>query len=807
MRLLNLLLFFGLVLSACNHQADGPDRKILFDADWHFHRGAIENGENPELDHADWRVVDLPHDWSVEPLAEQIPDSVVGPFSKASVGGFATGQTVGGEGWYRKTFVVAPEDAEKRHELYFEGVYNQSEVWVNGKKAYTNVYGYSSFRFDITSFCKPVGETNVIAVKVVNEGQNSRWYSGSGIYRHLWLLKTPKTYLEDWGTFIATANIEDNKAYISVSATVINGDGNYDLSVRLLAPDGREVIQSGKNIRIENAPKREASFKLEVNSPLLWSPETPHLYEARIILSQSGKEMDRLSVSFGIRTIQFSVEKGFELNGQPLLLKGGCVHHDNGLLGAAAFDDAEERKIRLLKENGYNAVRVAHNPMSESFMNACDRLGMLVIDEAFDQWNGGKNPDDYHNYFKEWSARDIKALVLRDRNHPSVILWSIGNEIRERITEEGKETAGYLKNEILKYDSTRLITAGVNKHWNKDRTAMLPLDNAMYHLDVLGYNYIWRFYEEEHRKYPDRVIIGTESVATEASENWDKVEALPYVVGDFVWTAMDYLGESGLGSTVEVSPQENVHQFMGWPWFNGWCGDLDLIGTKKPQSYYRDILWRETQITMAVEMPVAEGKIRKVSFWGWPDEALSWTFPGMEGKTVKVNVYTREPNVKLYLNGELIGEQATDEKYKATFEVSYQPGKLEAVAVDNSQHVATAALETTGEPVALRLTSDRTTLEADGQQLAYVLIELVDGNGNVVVNNDRKLKLSCNGAGRMIASGNASPMDMASFGSLEPSLFMGRAMAILRAPKKPGEIKLMVDAENMGTSTLILQSK
>lgn len=805
MRISLLFLVILLIISRQTVYAESTERKVLFDSDWHFHRGAIENGEHPELDHADWSVVDLPHDWSVEPLAEQIPDSVVGPFSKASVGGFATGQTVGGEGWYRKTFVLAPEDAERRHVLYFEGVYNQSEVWVNGKKAYTNVYGYSSFRFDITSFCKPAGETNVIAVKVVNEGQNSRWYSGSGIYRHVWLLKTPKTYLEDWGTFITTTNIDNNKAYVSVSATVINGDGNYDLSVRLLAPDGREVIQSEKNIRIENAPTKEANFKLEVDSPLLWSPETPHLYEAQIVLSQSGKEMDRLSVPLGIRTIRFSVDKGFELNGQALLLKGGCVHHDNGLLGAAAFDDAEERKIRLLKENGYNAVRVAHNPMSESFMNACDRLGMLVIDEAFDSWNRSKNPDDYHKYFKEWSSKDIKALVLRDRNHPSVILWSIGNEIRERITEEGKETAGYLKNEILKYDSTRLITAGVNKYWNKDRSAMLPLDNAMFNLDVLGYNYMWRFYEEEHGKYPDRVIIGTESVATEASENWDKVEARPYVVGDFVWTAMDYLGESGLGSTVEVSPQENVHQFMGWPWFNGWCGDLDLIGTKKPQSYYRDILWRERQITMAVELPVAEGKIRKVSFWGWPDESLSWTFPGMEGKTVKVNVYTREPNVKLYLNGELIGEQATDEKYKATFEVSYKPGKLEAVAVGDGQHVATTALETTGEPVALRLTSDRKTLEADGQQLAYVLIELVDSNGNVVLNEDRKVKISCHGAGRIIGSGNASPTDMASFGSLEPSLFKGRAMAIIRGGKTAGEITLVVNADDITTSAIKLE--
>ena len=802
------LLPFLLVITGLS-QAAISNRKVLFDNDWYFHLGKVTNGESSKLDHSDWHLLDLPHDWSIEPLANQIPDSIVGPFSKASVGGFATGQTLGGEGWYRKSFIISKESAQKRHELYFEGIYNQSEIWINGQKAYTNVYGYSSFRVDITPYCKPTGQENIIAVKVLNEGKNSRWYSGSGIYRHVWMITTEPTYLEDWGTFITTKSIDEDKAQVAVSTTIKNSvaiKGNYNVVVELFSPKGKRVSKATQNISIENSVKQELLFDLDIKKPALWSPETPNLYNAKITLKSASEKIDQLVIPVGIRTIKFTVDNGFELNGKTTLLKGGCVHHDNGLLGAMAFDRAEERKIELLKKSGFNALRLSHNPMSESFMNACDRLGMLVIAEAFDQWNGKKNADDYHQYFKEWSAKDIKNFVLRDRNHPSVIMWSIGNEIRERITDKGRETAKYLGDEIRKYDTTRPVTAGVNKHWNKDRSAMLPLDNALVNLDVLGYNYMWRFFEDEHEKWPNSVMYSSEGVAKEASQNWDKVEKLPYVIGDFIWTAMDYLGESGLGSTIEVDPEENVHQFQDWPWFNGWCGDIDLIGIKKPQSYYRDVLWGESDITMAVEVPVAEGKIRKVSFWGWKEEALSWTFSGMEGKALKVNVYSRAPKVKLYLNDKLIGEKEIDDTYKATFEVLYQPGNLKAIAVNNNKEVSETHLETVGKPVALKLSADRLSLKADGQDLSYVLIESVDAKGNVVLNDKRKIKISCNGAGSIIGSGNASPTDMQSFGSLEPSLFRGRAMLVVRSDKKAGEIKISVSTNGLANSYIILKN-
>lgn len=802
-----LLLSLGVSL---NLQAKVSDRKILFDNDWRFHRGSMANAESITYDDSSWRVLDLPHDWSVEPFVNQEPDKVVGPFSRESAGGFATGQTVGGEGWYRKSFIISPDDKGRRHELYFEGIYNQSEIWVNGQKVHYNVYGYTSFRIDITKYCKPAGEKNIIAVKVLNEGKNSRWYSGSGIYRHVWLVRTSLSHIEDWGTFIRTNSLTDHSADIALSTAIINNEkktGEYIVKAALLSAKGKAVAQGEKKLHIAMGDTLATDFALQVSQPELWSVDVPYLYTVQISLWDGKEKKDEYCLPFGIRTLNFSVEKGFELNGTPLKLHGGCVHHDNGLLGAAAFDRAEERKIELLKANGFNAVRTSHNPMSESFLSACDRLGMLVVNEAFDQWKGKKNPQDYHLYFEDWSAKDIKALVLRDRNHPSVIMWSIGNEIRERANDSGMAIAEYLKKEVQKYDQTRPVTAGINKQWDKEHKNMLPLDKAYKHLDVTGHNYMWRFYETIHKEYPTQIMYGSESVATEASQNWDQVEKYPFVLGDFIWTAMDYLGESGLGKSLEIDPQENVHQFMDWPWFNAWCGDLDLLGVKKPQSYYRDILWRIKKISMAVETPIAEGKIRKVSFWGWPEETLSWTFPGMENKRLKVNIYTRAPKVRLYLNDTLVGEEKTTELYTASFQVPYQNGKLRAVEMNGTQEGESTTLETVGEPVALRLIADRETLEADGQDLSYILIEQVDKNGNVVYASDRKIKITSQGnAGRIIGSGTASPNDMYSFQSLTPTLFNGRAMVIVRSGKEKGKLTVNVTSEGLKSTSLTIKS-
>ena len=364
-RLFKYFLYLLLLSMLPSLNMKASERKSLFDRNWYFYRGDVRNAESPVYNDSAWRKVDLPHDWSIEPLENQEPDKVVGPFSRESVGGFATGQTVGGKGWYRKTFIISPEDAGKRHELYFEGIYNQSEIWINGQKAYYNVYGYTSFKVDITPYCKPAGEKNIIAVKVINEGKNSRWYTGSGIYRHVWMIRTSPSYIEDWGTFISTNSIDKEQAVVILNTTIVNGDteeGEYTVNINLTSPRGKVVSTTNSTVKMTSGNKHEIPFTITVKKPRLWSTDTPELYIANISLWKNKEKKDELSIPFGIRTIHFSTGKGFKLNGVPMKLKGGCVHHDNGLLGSAAFDRAEERKIQLLKQNGFNAVRTSHNP-------------------------------------------------------------------------------------------------------------------------------------------------------------------------------------------------------------------------------------------------------------------------------------------------------------------------------------------------------------------------------------------------------------------------------------------------------------
>lgn len=371
------------------HAVRGTDcsvRKIKFDQDWKFHLGQMEDAAKESYDDSEWRVLNLPHDWSVEPLSGSDGLSV-GPFSKESAGGFATGQTVGGEGWYRKSFTIDRKDAHKLHSLYFEGVYAQSEVWVNGQKVNFNAYGYSSFKCDITSYCHPAGEVNTIAVKVTNEGKNSRWYAGSGIYRHVWFIKTDSVHLDEWAVAVRTAKMAGDEATLAIEADVLNEKAEkagVNMMVTIISPDGEEVGMKEQTVSVDAAGKQTVAFSLPVKQAKLWSVDTPHLYEAKILIRSGHEVLDQISVPFGIRTISFSAKEGFKLNNLPLKLKGGCVHHDNGLLGAASLDRAEARKIELLKANGYNAVRCAHNPPAEAFLRACDEQGMLVIDEAFD---------------------------------------------------------------------------------------------------------------------------------------------------------------------------------------------------------------------------------------------------------------------------------------------------------------------------------------------------------------------------------------------------------------------------------------
>ena len=803
------------LLIGCSGQKQSSafdDRVRDFDADWHFIKDSVAGAEQPGFDDSKWRVLDLPHDWSIEDLPEQIPGRTIGPFSKESEGalnGGATGHTVGGTGWYRKTFTLNSEDKNKLVSIYFEGVYTETDVWVNGNFVGDHKHGYTSFYFDITKFCKPAGEKNLIAVRVMNKGKNSRWYSGSGIYRHVKLVVTNPLHIDQWGVHVTTAAMDVVGTKIHVVTNISNEENektDIKVSVKLLDADNKIVGESETSSSVNAHDKKQIVQDILMRSMKHWSPESPYLYKAEVALSVNGKPTDAVMTSFGVRTISFSAENGFMLNGKKMKLQGGCVHHDNGILGAAAIDRAEERRIELLKANGFNAVRSSHCPPSPAFLDACDRLGMLVIDEAFDMWEKPKNPDDYHKFFDEWWERDLSSMVLRDRNHPSIILWSIGNEIQERADSSGLAIIKKFRPVVSQLDSARPVTSAVCEFWDNPGKKWDATAPTFAMLDVGGYNYQWYQYESDHKLFPNRIMAGTESVPQHALENWRLVEKDNYVIGDFVWTAMDYLGESGIGHTVCTNQRGEFS--MPWPWFNSWCGDIDLIGDKKPQSYYRDVVWRRSKIEMAVHAPIPDTCKEQVSYWGWPDEQQSWTWPGNDGKKMSVNVYSRSPLVRLELNGKIIGEkQIPDSSITAKFEVPYEPGELKAIAVENGKDVGNVILKTTNAPKTILLKADRSTIQASRNDLSYVTVEIVDDKNNVVPNADIPVEFSVSGAGEMAAVGNANPSEMASFHQPKRNTFRGKCLVILRPKGGAGDITLEARSPGLQSAKIVVVTK
>lgn len=783
--------------------------ETLFDDDWKFLLGDVQGAENPSFMDDTWRTLDLPHDWSIEDLPNQEAGKVVGPFSKESIGTTATGYTVGGTAWYRKTFTLDKDPRFNQTLINFDGVYMNSEVWVNGKLVGNHPYGYTAFQFDITEFLNPAGKPNVIAVKVKNEGKNSRWYSGSGIYRHVWLIQKQAVRVAHDGVFVKTESISEKDAEISVTSTVESSSAdNSDVKLRIRIIDGNGKVSATSETPVKNIPTGTEDIiqRIKVPQAKLWSDETPNLYTAEVRVITNGKVTDQTTTTFGIRTIHFDAKTGFTLNGKTVLLKGGNLHHDNGFLGSATIDRAEERRVELMKANGFNAIRAAHNPPSKQFLDACDRLGVFVMDEAFDQWVRPKNPQDYHLYFREWWKKDLKSMIYRDRNHPSVIFWSIGNELNERADSIGYVIRKELAAEVHRLDSTRPVTEGVCEFWDhwgrKWETAAPVFDD----LDVAGYNYLQKAFESDHAQYPDRIIVSTESYAPEAYAFWQGVEKHSYVIGDFVWTGMDHLGETGCGhSKIGEKPEPRVG-LQPWPWFSNYSGDIDLCGNKKPQSYYRDVVWNNSKIEMMVHTPIPNGMVETYSYWGWPDEYPSWNWNGYEGKLMDVRVFSKSPLVRLELNGKIIGEQAIDTNtgITANFKVPYVAGVLKAIAIENGKEVSTKELKTTGAPAKVRLTADRNAIKANRNDLSYIKVEITDEQGNTIPDASIPVTFSVSGDGEIAGSGNANPTDMESFNNKVCNTFRGQALAILRPIKndKKGTIKLKAEAIGLGSSEI-----
>ena len=786
-------------------------RGQLFDLDWRFLRGAGEGFEAPGLDDAAWRRVDLPHDWSIEDLPNQssgAKPTIVGPFDRKAEGGTATGFAVGGEGWYRKRFKLAAP-AGARVELLFEAAYMGSDVWLNGHHLGSHAEGYTPFAYDLTPHLSPIGD-NVLAVRVRNLGKNSRWYSGSGLYRHVWLdVLAQPSRIARWGVAVSTRRLEAAAATLDLETRLEDLTPGLTVAWRLKDPAGKTVWKD--QAAAQSLIKRQALAP----KPQAWSPATPALYTLETELRRGAKVLDRVDTPFGIRVAAFDATQGMTINGQALKLRGACIHHDNGLLGAAAYDAAEERKVLLLKARGYNAVRPSHNLFSPAFLRACDRHGMLVIEEFFDAWRWPKLPEDYAAHFDaEWRT-DLETIVRATRNHPSVIMWSIGNEIPNRNSVEGMEVQWRLANAVHALDSTRPVTAAINSFPGHVQTPTAssaragsnaaPDHASALYLDVVGYNYKLADYEADHRQFPQRVFYGSESFSRDLFGIWDLTDRSPWLIGDFVWTAMDYLGEAAIGGSIPAASASAL-SLGAWPFVNAYCGDLDLIGQQKAPSLARDVVWGLSPLEVAVQKPLPAGKVEAIRPWGWSDEWSSWTWPGAEGKPLAVRVYTSGDRIEVRLNGAVAAtKEVTPADLKhVEVQVPYAAGLLEVIAYRGDAVIGRKRLETAGAPAALRLAPETARGGSSRGDVSFVRVEVLDARGRIAPETGVPLTLSIEGPGDLAAFGSANPVAVGGFQDNTSAAWRGQALAVIRGTGRDGVVKLTVTSPDLASASTSL---
>ena len=743
--------------------ASGQSMKENFDFDWQFVYAGSKGEANIET--AKKQRVDLPHDW----------DIFHAPSIDAPMGNDG-GYYPGGVGIYTKTFLSPKMKQDSSCRLHFEGVYQHATVTLNGQVAGTHGYGYTPFSVDITKYLKSGGQPNLLEVKVDNSQQpNCRWYSGSGIYRHVWLEVYEKGAMDDPAKlFIQTEGI------YGISADGTKADS---ATVRIAYEGQKDEIRTFHNVK-------------------LWSPEHPALYDIAY---------GKLHVKHGFRTFTYNAQDGARLNGQPIKINGACMHHDDGILGAMAFDAAEIRKVRLMKEAGFNLIRTSHNPQTKAMLDACDSLGMMVIDEAFDGWYSEKTAHDYHELIDAHYAEDLTAMVLRDRNHPSVICWSIGNEVIERKEIKVVQTARKMKKVITDLDKTRPVTEALCS-WDSDWEIFDPHAEV---LDIVGYNYMMHKAKSDHERCPERVMWQTESYPRDAFKNWQNTKHNAYIIGDMVWTGLDYLGESGIGQFYyEGEPRGEHYSGKHFPFHGAYCGDVDMTGWRKPISHYRDMLWNvkdgdANHIYMAVREPdhYHNGRISETAWSVWPTWK-SWNWSGWEGKTIEVEIYTKARGVKLYLNDKLVASKPVSEasEYKAIIPIVYEPGTLRAVAIDdNDKEQATSVLTTSDKAYTLRLTPERKVINADGEDLAYITMEVVDSKGRIVPDAEVQAEIEVKGAGKFLAAGSASFKDLEPTTTNRVTTYKGRALIVVRSTNKAGNITITAKSALKTASTVVKQ--
>ena len=803
-----------------------PRRVTNMDAGWRFHQGDVMGAEAATYDDMDWRKLDLPHDWSIE--GDNLRENPGG----GSIGFFPTGM-----GWYRKTFDVKAFDKNKLYSIEFDGIYMLSTVWLNGHELGTWPYGYSSFSYDLTPYLRAKG--NVLAVRVDNSRHgNSRWYTGSGIYRHVRLVETARTHFAKWGVFNSTMHLTEKEAAIRVKSELENDDNRdkqLTLSHTIIDADGNIVARAEQRVGIAAGSRGTDEQTINVPDPVLWNLDNPYLYTLRSTLTEGKRLVDEVDNVLGIRTIEYPLDKGFLLNGQQVKMKGVNLHHDGGAVGAAVPERVWERRLEILKSGGCNAIRTAHNPPAPEFLDLCDRMGLLVMDEAFDQWINGKNKEDYHLYFREWHERDLTAMVARDRNHPSVVMWSIGNEIRDQRSAEGPGAAAEMIAICHRLDDTRLVTSGNDEIASNSPTS--PEFLAAFENDIIGYNYPdrWRtrrevVYAIDKAAYPNRRVVATESTGLggprrqyqwpgtmpppqlgagadgfspqqqqqprfrrrnrglissemiDVEQRWRFTTAYDYVIGDFMWTGIDYYGESG------------------WPSRGSQSGYLDNCGFPKDGYWFFKSIWSQEPV------------LHLLPHWNWE---------GHEGQIMQVACFTNCEEVELFVNGKSYGKKATEFPRRGvnpswasydpgkhfattadlhlTWDVEYQPGEIKVVGKRDGQTFEDV-IRTASVPAQLRATVDRPSFRAIPSDVAHVTIEVLDKDGNLCPLADNQVRFSVKG-GRLIGVESGNMTDLSSVLASERKAWSGKCLAIVAADH-PGPVIVTAQAVGMPASTV-----
>ena len=782
-----------------------PGRRVSFNQDWRFQLGEVANGQERSLNDAPWRQLNLPHDWSIE-----------GDFSEKHPAGTGGGALPGGIGWYRKTFTMPANARGKLVLVEFDGVYRNSEVWINGNYLGKRPYGYSSFAYELTPYLSYGPTKNLLAVKVDNSQQpNSRWYSGSGIYRNVWLTTVDPVHIEHWGTYVTTPEVNEQTATVAIKTKVKNSSKSaapVNLTSIILDANHREVARgTEKNVASKDS-QAEVSQTLKVTSPLLWSDEQPYLYRVVSQLEQGGRVVDRYETPLGIRTFRFDVDKGFFLNGKPVKIRGVCNHHDLGSLGAAVNTRAIERQLEMLKAMGVNGVRTSHNPPAPELLDLTDRMGFIVMDEAFDVWKKEKTKFDYHLDWDEWHKRDLEDMVLRDRNHPSVFIWSIGNEVAEQWNNS--PDAGRISKELTaivrNLDKTRPITAACNSV-SEQNTLLTAGD-----LDLIGTNYDHKKIPQLQKMFPGRPIIGTETtsaLATRGSydmpsdqirrwpkrwdevlkdgnpdftcsaydnvsapwgstheETWKIVKKHDFFSGMFIWTGWDYIGEP--------TPYP-------WPSVTSYFGIIDLAGFPKDTYYMYQSEW--------TNQPV----LHLFPHWNWKP-----------GEKVDVVAYFNADEVELFLNGRSQGtKRKQGDEAQVFWRIPYEPGVLKAVSRKNGRVVLTREVRTASEPARIELVPDRKTLKADGVDLSFVTVKVVDRNGTLVPFADDLIKFEVTGEASIAGVDNGYQASHESFKGKQRKAYHGMALAIVQTKQKPGRIVFKATSANLPPASVVLNSR